>query len=390
MGNKLKNLLSLCMLSLILGGCAGWLPSSGPSARQLEQAVSSEPDNAFISLVDITPAANQRLQTNEKRHQFVQAFPQTQLTSYVANPGDSLEVSIWEASPAMLFGVTPSAISLSGASGRSTTLPEQMVGQDGFISVPFAGRIRAAGRSLAQIEAEITRALQGKANMPQVMVRMTRNVTANVTVVGEVRQSVMLPLTPKGERILDAIAAAGGVNQSVEKMTLQLSRQSKVQSMPLEKIIQDPQQNIHLMPGDVITAFYQPYSFTALGATGKNDEIKFEAQGITLSQALGRIGGVQDNRSDPRGVFVFRFEDQDALPEAVTPKASNSEGKIPVVYRLDLSDPAGFFLAQGFPIKNKDVLYISNASSVELQKFLNIMVSVIYPIVNTGNILRGY
>lgn len=381
----------LCVAAVIvmLTGCAGWLPTSGPSTKQLEEAVSKAPDNEFISLVEIDPVANQRVQDSEKRQQFAEVFGVTRSLSYVANPGDMLEVSIWEASPAMLFGSAPSALS-SVASGRSTTLPEQMVGQDGLITVPFAGRIRAANRTLTAIETEITRVLQGKANMPQVMVRMTRNTTANATVVGEVRQSVMLPLTPKGERVLDAVAAAGGVSQSVEKITVQLARKAQVHSMPLEKIIQDPKQNIRLSPGDVLTAFYQPYSFTALGATGKNDEIKFEAQGISLSQALGRVGGVQDNRTDPRGVYIFRFEDRTALPRGATLKAVNAEGKVPVVYRLDLSDPAGFFLAQGFPIKNKDVLYVANASSVELQKFLNIMVSVIYPIVNTVNIVNGY
>lgn len=380
-------LLSTALVAL--SGCSGWLPTSGPSTRQLEEAVNRSPDNEFISLVEIDSVATQRLQASEKRQQFAEAFGVNRSVSYVANPGDMLEVSIWEASPAMLFGSAPSAVS-SVASGRSTTLPEQMVGQDGLITVPFAGRIRAANRTLSAIESEITRALQGKANMPQVMVRMTRNTTANATVVGEVRQSVMLPLTPKGERVLDAVAAAGGVSQSVEKITVQLARQAQVQSMPLEKIIQDPKQNIRLYPGDVLTAFYQPYSFTALGATGKNDEIKFEAQGISLSQALGRVGGVLDNRTDPRGVYIFRFEDRTALPQGATLKALNQEGKVPVVYRLDLSDPAGFFLAQGFQIKNKDVLYVANASSVELQKFLNIMVSVIYPIVNTVNIVNGY
>ena len=387
----MKRFRGLLLLSLMfLGGCAGWLPTSGPSTKQMEEASVSSPNETLISLIEVDASANQRLQVVEKRQQFAQVFSADKPRRYVANPGDSLEISIWEASPAMLFGVTPSAVTAAAAAGRSTTLPEQMVGQDGYISVPFAGRIRASGRTLNQIETEIVRALQGKANMPQVMVRMTRNTSATATVVGEVRQSVILPLTPKGERVLDAVAAAGGVNQSVEKITLQLARQSSVHSMPMEKIIQDPSQNIRLAPGDVITAFYQPFAFTALGATGKNDEVKFEAQGITLSQALGRVGGVQDNRSDPRGVFVFRFEDREALPDAVSPKAFNSDGKVPVVYRLDLNDPAGFFLAQGFPIKNKDVVYVSNASSVELQKFLNIMVSVIYPIVNTGNILRGY
>ena len=60
--------------------------------------------------------------------------------------------------------------------------------------------------------------------------------------------------------------------------------------MALDNVIQDPRQNILLRPGDVVTALYQPLSFTAFGATGKNEEVMFEAQGINLAQALGTGG----------------------------------------------------------------------------------------------------
>ena len=374
------------LLCVSLTGCAGWLPMSGPSARQLEQAVTSPPEDDIIALINIDPATSQRLQKTHKKTEFAEFFPQAPKPNYVVNPGDALVVTIWEANPPMLFGMTPAAVAAGLNKSQGTTLPDQMVGTDGLITVPFAGRVRVAGKTVAQIEQAVTQALQGKANLPQVMVQVTRNSTSNVTVVGEVAQSVIVPLTPKGEKVLDAVAAAGGVKQPVEKVTVQLSRQSKVQTMPLDKIIQDPRQNIPLAPGDVLTAFYQPYSFTSLGASGKNDEINFEGKGITLSQALGRIGGVQDNRADAKGVFVFRFESPEALPAEAQAKAFNKEGKVPVVYRLDLSDPAAFFMAQNFPIRDKDVLYVANAPSVELQKFLNILVSAIYPIVNVGNI----
>jgi polysaccharide export outer membrane protein len=381
----------LSLLVMVIGaysltGCAGWLPSSGPSTRQLEQAVTSPPEDDIIALVTIDPQTNQRLTQAKKKSEFAQYFPDIPRPIYALNPGDSLVVTIWEANPPMLFGMTPATLVAGARTGQATSLPEQMVGVDGNITVPFAGRLAVAGKTIAQIESIIALSLQGKANLPQVMVQVTRNTTSNVTVVGEVSQSVMLPLTPKGERVLDAVAAAGGVKQPVEKVTVQLARQSRVQTMPLEAIIQDPKQNIRLAPGDVLTAFYQPYSFTALGASGKNDEISFEGRGITLAQALGRMGGVLDNRADARGVFIFRFEDKQALPGDAQPKAYDTQGRVPVVYRLDLSDPAAFFMAQSFLLHDKDVIYVANAPSVELQKFLNILVSAIYPIVNVGNV----
>jgi polysaccharide export outer membrane protein len=219
-----------------------------------------------------------------------------------------------------------------------------------------------------------------------VLVRVTRNATANVTVVGEVGQSVRMPLTAKGERLLDALAAAGGVRQPVGKTTIQLSRAGKVVAMPLEAIIADPAQNIVLQPGDVITANFQPLSFVALGATGKNEEIPFEAQGITLSQALGRIGGLQDARADAQGVFIFRFEDPAVFPDGGKDLPQTPEGKVPVVYRADLKNPVTFLIAQNFPVKNKDVLYVSNAPSTELQKFLNILISSIFSLNSLVNV----
>ena len=149
--------------------------------------------------------------------------------------------------------------------------------------------------------------------------------------------------------------------------------------MPLETIIRDPNQNVPLQPGDVITAYFQPLSFIALGATGKNDAVNYEAQGISLAQALARAGGLQDARSDARGVFIFRFEPKDALPWPRQPVETTPDGKVPVIYRIDLKDPKSFLVSQSFPISKKDVLYISNTSVAELQKFLNLLGSLIGP-----------
>lgn len=389
---KKPSLVSLILLSMSLSGCGSllnnWLPSAGPSYKDVSAASKANNNASLIELIDMSPTVTQRLQASDKKQLFSEVFATSATQSYVAKPGDVLEISIWEASPALLFSAGPSITAISGISSnttsRNSTIPEQMVNAQGMINMPFAGPLMVSGKTTTEIEKIITDAIKGKANYPQVMVRMTRNTTSNVTIVGEVGNSVLMPLTPKGERLLDAIATAGGVKQPINKITIQLSRNSQVQTIALEKVIQDPKQNIVLVPGDVLTAYYQPFSFTVLGATGKNDEINFEAQGISLTQALGRIGGLQDNRADAKGLFIFRFEDPATLPANQQPKALTADGKVPVVYKVDMNDPATFFLAQNFNIKHKDVIYVSNAPAAELQKFLNIVVSVVYPLVNVG------
>jgi polysaccharide biosynthesis/export protein len=379
------------MSALLLGGCStypAWLPSAGPSAGQIEQTATASPATSSIQIVEVNDAVARRLLANQKLSLFSEMFAASVPSGYVVGAGDVVEVSVWEAPPASLFGSGAIDPRSGPSTTRVTALPEQMVNSDGHINVPFAGQIVAAGRSPQQIEADVVQRLKGKANQPQVLVRVIRNNTANVTVVGEVTSSTRMPLTARGERLLDALAAAGGVRQPVNKMTLQVTRGNQVQALPLDTIIRDPRQNIVLLPGDVVTSLFQPLSFTVLGATGKNEELNFEAQGISLAQALARAGGLQDARADAQGVFIFRLESPTALDLNGRTVATTPEGKIPVIYRVNLKDPATFFVAQSFPVQNRDVMYVSNAPAAELQKFLNIVVSAIYPIVNITNIGR--
>ncbi len=363
-------------------GCvssSGWLATSGPSRAQVTDEKQATPQ---IPVIDVSDEVARKLLTARTRHSFAEALaPSAAAPDLLLGPGDVVAISIWEAAPAVLFGASSSAEpSGAGVTTRSTTFPDQMVAGDGTISIPFAGLIKAAGKSPHEVEAEIAAKLRGKANQPQILLSVSRNVTSNVTVVGEVTQSLRMPLTAKGERVLDALAAAGGVRQPLGKISIQLSRGDKVLTMPLDEIVQDPKQNVTLERGDVLAALYQPLSFTALGATGKNDEINFEAQGISLAQALGRINGLQDARADARGVFIFRFEVPSLVQSGPKPLPITPEGTVPVVYRLDLKDPRSFLIAQDFPMHNKDVMYVANASSAELQKFLTILSTAVYSI----------
>lgn len=374
----------LCIISSVgmLAGCAtpGWLPSSGPTRSEINESASSA--NSNVQVIDINSEIARQLLVSQKKSMFSDVFGTSERKVLTVSAGDVIEISVWEAPPASLFGTSANDIRTGPATTRATAFPEQMISSEGTINVPFAGQIKIAGMTTQQVEQTIANRLKGIANRPQVLVRIIRNNSANVTVVGEVANSTRVPLTAKGERLLDALAAAGGVRQSVNKMTLQLTRGDKVQSLPLETIIRDPQQNIPLEAGDVITSMYQPHSFTVLGATGKNDEVNFEAQGISLTQALARAGGLQDYRADARGVFIFRFESVTALEWPSKPTIT-PDNKVPVIYSIDLKDPTSFFVAQSFPVQNKDVLYVSNAPAAELQKFLNIVTSVAYPTLTT-------
>jgi polysaccharide export outer membrane protein len=361
--------------------CAcSYLASSGFLKRDVEREGAMK-DLQNVQIIDVTEPVALTLQAKRGSHLFSETFGNAPVETPRVGPGDVLEVSILEAPPPSLFGQALDARGVSSAS-HMITLPEQVVGQDGQITVPFVGPVAAAGHSLPEIQAEIVKRLNGRANDPQVLVRLMRNAGSSATVVGEVANSAQVPITPRGERLLDALAAAGGVRQPVAKMTIQMTRGDKVQSLPLETIIRDPNQNVPLHPGDVITAIFAPLSFTAFGATGKNEEINFEAQGISLAQALARAGGLLNSQADAQGVYVFRFEPKDALQWPNQPVATTKDGRVPVVYRLDMKNPTSLFVAQDFPMSNNDLMYVSDAPATQIQKFLNLLFTGLYPVLS--------
>lgn len=344
----------------------------------------AQADMSRFQLVDVTSDVTQRLANAVRIRSFATTLGEGRSADALIGSGDVIDVSIWEAPPAMLFGaagleMTASSSSSAPGGARATSFPEQMVNRAGDISIPFLGAVHVAGRSTQAVQADIVRRLRGKAHDPQVIVRVIRNATTTVTVVGEVNNSLRMPLTSRGEHLLDALGAAGGVRQPVGKMTIQITRGNVLETMPLDAVIRDPRQNILLQPNDVVTALFQPYSFTVLGATSLNQELNFEGTGLTLAQAMGRVGGLQDQRANPRGVFIFRYEDPATLEPGRLPIALSQDGRVPTIYHVDMKKPESFFLAQNFQVRDKDILYVSNAPLADVQKFVSILSSAIVP-----------
>ena len=380
------------LATLLLGmtGCASYMPYSGPRASSMDD-VAHDKAMSGIQLVDVNYAISRYLKEEIERppldllKDFVNPYP----LRYTVGPGDTLQVYIWEAPPAMLFA--SSTASMSTPSGSiMTTIPDQMVGSDGDIVMPFAGKIPCTDKTLNDIGAEIRQRLMHMAHDPQVVVRLVKNHAQSITVVGNVKNSTMVPMIPGGVSVLQALAVAGGVVKPVNKVTIQLSRKGKVLQLPLEEIIRNPHENVSLRGGDVLTALYKPLQVTVMGATKETKEVDFQASGISLAQALAQAGGLDGNQADAKAVFVFRFEKPSLLPHWPKPVQRSANGEVPVVFRFDFSDPATLFAAQTFPVQNHDLIYVASAPIADLQKFLGLIVQIVYPIqgLSTAGVIK--
>jgi polysaccharide export outer membrane protein len=299
----------------------------------------------------------------------------------LVGPGDILQVTIFESKSGGLFIPSDSGT----RPGNYVTLPPMTVDFNGFINVPYGGAIRAAGKPVQIIEREIEERLADRAIEPKVVVAIAEQNASTVAVVGDVNQARKVRITQNGERILDMIAQAGGPHYPGYETYVTLQRDGRRATIYFNALVAHPEENIFASPGDTIYVYREPRRFVAFGAvgvavgvgassalTGLSSLFTFDQDRLTLAEGVGKAGGLLDYRSNPAQVFLYRLELRSALADMGVDlsKFPPDQKLIPTVYRANFRDPSSYFFAQQFPMRNKDVIYASNADSIEVVKFI--------------------
>jgi polysaccharide biosynthesis/export protein len=305
----------------------------------------------------------------------------------VIGVGDVLDISIFEAAPGGLF--TPGQAA-GARPGNFVTLPSQAVDQKGSISVPYAGEIPAAARTIPEIQQAIVARLRNRAIEPQVVVSLNTQHSSVVSVLGDVNTPGVQSLNSVGERLLALLARSGGPKFEAIESYVTLQRDGKRVKVLLSRVVHDPSENIFIRPNDVIFVTHEAPSFTALGALnqnvfGFNTEISFDVETLTLAQAMGKAGGLNDNQSDPREIYVYRYEERHFLEKLGVDTTRFVTDAIPTIYHVDVRDPSGMLIAAGFQMRTKDVLYVANAKVVDYYKLLNLINQTSASVSNTAN-----
>jgi polysaccharide biosynthesis/export protein len=388
-------------LAFVLGGCS-LMPASGPAGTDVVTASTdvapTAADSVPYALVKLTPEIIERLGQYEPRfsNSFTDRRPPL---AFHFGIGDIVSVTIFEASAGGLF--IPAEASVRP--GNFVTLPNQAVDDKGNISVPYAGIIRAKGRTQVEVQQAIVDSLKNRAIEPQVVVSLVDQRTSLISVLGEVNKPERFPASMAGERILDALTRAGGPKAQGFDSFVTLEREGRRATVPFGTLVYQPSNNIYVRAGDTIYVYTEPQTFLAFGATTSSasgaasasgvgaggTQLKFDAWRISLAEAVAKAGGLNDALADPAYVFLYRGEPRQ-VAQRLGIDCSKFEGPvIPVIYNANFRDPAGYFLAKGLEIRNKDILYVSNTTSVQATKFLTylrtIMATANDPIVYATN-----
>jgi len=347
--------LALFVIAATVAGCG--LPRSGPNKREIYAGSVERQGNAFIVSVNdrvtrataVVPALG-----------FSSAFLNAGVVgSDDIRAGDVLGLTIWE-------NVDDGLLAVAGA--PATKLSEVQVDGAGFIFVPYAGRIKAAGNTPEALRRIITEKLDAQTPDPQVSVTRLAGDGSAVTLMGAVGGQGVYPIERPTRTLAAMLARAGGISIEPETAKVTVTRGNQKGTVWLTDLWEHPQLDIALRPGDAIVVEQDDRSFTALGATGGQRRVKFDTQTISAIEAIAQVGGLNTSLADPTGVFVFRNEKAEIANMVLG--RSDLRGDQRMVYVLNLTAPTGMFEARDFVIRDQDTVYVTEAPFVQWSKTL--------------------
>jgi polysaccharide export outer membrane protein len=357
----------LLAAAFAMAGCAS-LPNSGPTGVEIRKSAraASTSDFPFV-LIEVDRAADLPP---------APTLPATAALSLVRQPtdllgpGDVINVTIYEAGVALFGGSALRASTATGfdPSSSAEKLPPMRVDDQGFINVPFVGRLRAAGRTAGDVQSMIESGLRGMSQDPQVMVSIEESITNSIILAGEVAKPGRLVLTTNRESLVDAIALAGGYRGAAKDAVARVQRDGEMFEIRLSDLLDSPAEDLRVAPGDRITLISRPQSFSVLGAPNRAEEITFPRSRLTLAQAVALAGGANPNLGDAASVYVFRY---------VRGAAGTEQ---PTVYHVNMMQPESYLLSQRFLMHDRDVLYVANARANQLTKFVQLLSQLFVPV----------
>ena len=381
-----RSVAALLTTAMLVAGCS-WLPDSGPSTSAITDGatVVGEPEDGTVgfkyALMDVSKQVLPYISEDGNSLAKTLGMGGSIAPEVRVGVGDTLQVTIFESAAGGLFIPNDAG----SRPGNFVQMPAQIIDRGGGLSVPYAGSVPTLGRTLPQIQLDIEKRLAGRAIEPQAIVTLVTQKSNDVSVVGDVNAPNKFDVPPGGERVLDLIARGGGLKKDPYNSSVTVSRGGRKATIAFNTLISNPSENVFVGSGDTIYVYSEAKSYVAFGATGSQAKVDFGSEKVSLAEAVAKADGLNDSRADPARVFIYRLEHRKALEKmGVDISKFGDKKEIPTIYRANFRDPASFFAARNFNMRDKDIIYVSNSVQTELTKFLSLIDSVSATVSNTS------
>lgn len=265
---------------------------------------------------------------------------------YRLGPGDIISVIVWD----------HPELTIPAGSFRSAEQSGTVVTEDGNIFFPYAGVLKVAGKTTSEVRAMLAGKLAKYIEKVQVDVRIVAFRSKQVYVVGEVAKPGIQPINDVPMTVLEAVNRAGGFTPEADHSRVLLTRRGKTYLVDIQAMYDQGsvEQNALLEHGDIVNVADRSYNkIFVLGEVTKPGSLVMNKRRSTLAEALGDVGFVNQSTSDPRWIYVMR-----------------GDSETPELFHLDSRLPDAMLLADRFPLRPRDIVYVDAAPVVRWQRVI--------------------
>ncbi|GAB3520350.1 polysaccharide export protein [Photobacterium alginatilyticum] len=345
-----KKILITAMASVMLVGCT--VPGAHLTVDDKKVIKAIDQDNDISEQVNVYPLTASVVSQFKAPKVYSQTNPSLDAEvaryRYRIGPGDILNVTIWD----------HPELTIPAGSYRSSSESGNWVHADGTIFYPYIGIVKVEGKTVTEVRDEMAKRLAAFIESPQVDVNVAAFRSQKTYITGEISTPGQQAITNVPLTLLDAINRAGGLTADADWRNVKLTRNGVEEHISLYALMQrgDLTQNRLLRPGDIVhVPRNDAQKVFVMGEVNEPQLLKIDRAGMSLTEALSNVGGINQLSADATGVFVIRGNKDGSI------ESNDANQTLANIYQLNIQDASALLIGTEFELEPYDIVYVTAA-----------------------------